>query len=108
MARDIELAGTDTYDQAESFDKWDIDGEPPFDNLVSVEISQGVLELVLKSVHRRAEHDMAERAAQLAEQHGESIGENCWNHENREELAKTTCSKEIAEAIRALVGDVKP
>jgi hypothetical protein len=54
----------------------------------------------------RAEEREAERArcAKVAEAHGISLGEYCWNHENGPE-GISTCWAEIAAAIRAQGGD---
>lgn len=41
-----------------------------------------------------------EECAKIAEAHGQTLGENCWNHENSNE-GKSCCWDEIAAAIRA-------
>jgi len=42
-----------------------------------------------------------ELAARIAEAHGRTIGEYCWNHENRSDC-ESTCWDEIAKNIRSL------
>jgi len=59
-----------------------------------------------RSAVREAYSAAIEDAARIAEGHGSTIGENCWNHENRKELAESTCWQEIAAVIRSLKGNL--
>lgn len=56
-------------------------------------------QLTVWSAIREAVAQEREACAKLAERHGETVGERCWNHENAE-FAVSKCWQEIAKEIR--------